>query len=109
MRTEEGEVVPYNMASMEFGSNIDGSGTCLSPYWPVVVAHKIDSTSPLYSLSPRDLATSQAEIIITLEVFIVCLCHSHLRLLRGDDTRYQQHSPGEDQLPPLRDPVGPQV
>ena len=66
-KTEEGEVVPYNMASMEFGSNIDGSGPCLSPYWPLVVAHKIDSSSPLYSLTPRDLATSQVEIIITLE------------------------------------------
>ena len=52
--TEEGEVVPYNMASMEFGSNIDGTGTYLSPYWPVIVAHKIDSSSPLYSLTPRD-------------------------------------------------------
>ena len=65
--TEEGEVMPYNMASMEFGGNIDGTGTYLSPYWPVVVAHKIDAASPLYSLSPRELASSQAEIIITLE------------------------------------------
>lgn len=65
--SQEGESVPYNMSSMEFGGNIDGSGSSLSPLWPVVVAHKIDRDSPLYSMSPRDVSQGQFEIIITLE------------------------------------------
>ena len=31
------------------------------------MSHKIDPSSPLYTVSPRDLTTAQFEIIITLE------------------------------------------
>ena len=55
------------MASLEFGSNIDGTGSFLSPYWPVVVAHKIDKDSPLYTMSARDVSIGQFELIVTLE------------------------------------------
>merc|ERR1719186_1006791 len=33
----------------------------------MVVSHKIDSSSPLYNLSPTDILNSQFEIILTLE------------------------------------------
>ena len=52
------------MTSMDFGSNLDGSGTFVSPYWPLVVAHRIDQGSPLYSLAPRDMQTQHFEVLL---------------------------------------------
>ena len=52
------------MTSMDFGSNLDGSGTFVSPYWPLVVAHRIDQGSPLYSLAPRDMQTHHFEVAL---------------------------------------------
>jgi len=65
--TAEGEVIPYHLAQMEFGSELDGSCDYIQPFWPLVVAHKIDKDSPLYKISPRDLQTTMFEIILTLE------------------------------------------
>jgi len=65
--TPEGETVPYHLAQMEFGSELDGSCDYIQPFWPIVVAHRIDSSSPLYAVAPRDLQTMQFEIILTLE------------------------------------------
>ena len=65
--TDEGEIIPYMMERMQFGSQLDGSEEYLQLLWPMVVSHKIDSTSPLYNLSPRDILNSQFEIILTLE------------------------------------------
>ena len=65
--TAEGEVIPYHLAQMEFGSELDGSCDYIQPFWPLVVAHKIDSSSPLYELAPRDFQTMQFEVILTLE------------------------------------------
>ena len=65
--TKEGEVIPYHLAQMEFGSELDGTCDYIQPFWPLVVSHKIDSSSPLYDLAPRDLQTLQFEIILTLE------------------------------------------
>ena len=38
-------------------------------FWPTVLAHKIDSDSPLWDLSARELAsnTKQFEIVLTFE------------------------------------------
>ena len=55
------------MTSMDFGSNLDGSGTFVSPYWPLVVAHRIDQGSPLYSLAPRDMQTHHFEVALCLK------------------------------------------
>ena len=38
--TEEGESVPYNMQSLQFGSNLDGSADYIQPLWPLVVSHR---------------------------------------------------------------------
>ena len=55
------------MESLQFGSQLDGSEEYLQLLWPMVVSHKIDSSSPLYNLSPTDILNSQFEIILTLE------------------------------------------
>ena len=60
-------MIPYHLAQMEFGSELDGSCDYIQPFWPLVVAHKIDKDSPLYQISPKDLQTTQFEIILTLE------------------------------------------
>ena len=39
----------------------------LQLFFPLVVAHKLDSSSPLYNLSPKDLQAKQFEIIVSLE------------------------------------------
>ena len=38
-------------------------------FWPTVLAHKIDSESPLWDMSARDLASNnkQFEIVLTFE------------------------------------------
>lgn len=66
-KTMEGEVIPYMIEKMEFGSHLDGSEDSLQLLWPMVVSHRIDSSSPLYNLSPRDILDTQFEIILTLE------------------------------------------
>jgi len=65
--TAEGEVIPYHLAQMEFGSELDGTCEQIQPFWPLVVSHKIDSCSPMYDLAPRDLQTLQFEVILTIE------------------------------------------
>ena len=52
---------------MAFGSNLDGTTDYIQPFWPLVLAHKIDESSPLYNMSPRDFQSKQFEIIVTLE------------------------------------------
>eukprot|EP00092_Neocalanus_flemingeri_P101433 GFUD01129691.1.p1 GENE.GFUD01129691.1~~GFUD01129691.1.p1 ORF type:complete len:448 (-),score=102.64 GFUD01129691.1:27-1238(-) len=65
--TDEGETNPYHLASMSFGSELDGTVDYIQPFWPLVVSHKIDDSSPLYQMSPRDFQSKQFEIIVTLE------------------------------------------
>ena len=52
---------------MKFGSDLDGTCDQIQPFWPLVLSHKIDSTSPLWDLSPKDIKARQFEIILTLE------------------------------------------
>ena len=52
---------------MDFGVEIDGSQDFFQMFWPVVVSHKIDSESPLYAMSARDIAEHTFEIILTME------------------------------------------
>merc|ERR1712240_658910 len=66
--TEEGEVVPYHLETMKFGSSMeDEDSDYLQLFFPLVVAHKIDASSPLFELSPKDLQAMQFEIILSLE------------------------------------------
>ena len=52
---------------MSFGSNLDGTTDYIQPIWPIIVSHKIDESSPLYNMAPRDFQSKQFEIILTLE------------------------------------------
>ena len=52
---------------MEFGVEMDGTQDFFQMFWPVVVSHKIDEKSPLYSMSARDIAEHTFEIILTME------------------------------------------
>ena len=52
---------------MKFGSNLDGTCDQIQPFWPLVLSHKIDKSSPLWELSPKDIQSRQFEIILTLE------------------------------------------
>jgi len=66
--TKEGEVVPYHLETMKFGSSMeDEDSDYLQLFFPLVVAHKIDASSPLFELSPKDLQAKQFEIIVSLE------------------------------------------
>jgi len=65
--TDEGEVVPYSLTRLEFGTEMDGSQDYFQMFWPLVISHKIDEESPLYDLAPRDILSRQFEIIITVE------------------------------------------
>jgi len=66
--TEEGEVVPYHLETIKFGSSMeDEDSDYLQLFFPLVVAHKIDASSPLFELSPKDLQAKQFEIIVSLE------------------------------------------
>ena len=66
--TEEGEVIPYHLEKIHFGTGLEGEhAENIQLFWPLVVSHKIDSSSPLYDLGPKDLQTRQFELILTLE------------------------------------------
>jgi len=72
--TEEGEEIPNHMSNVDFGSSLEGYLTegpvpsdYIQPFWPTIVAHKIDWRSPLYTMAPKDLQTWQFEVIVTLE------------------------------------------
>jgi len=66
--TEEGEVIPYHLESMDFGTEIDGTEDFFQMFWPIIVSHKIDEDSPLYEMSARDISSKkQFEIILTME------------------------------------------
>ena len=52
---------------MDFGTEIDGSNDFFQMFWPIVLAHKIDSESPLYDMSARNIAQNTFEIVLTME------------------------------------------
>jgi len=65
--TEEGEEIPYHLQRMEFGAEIDGTEDFFQMFWPTVLAHKIDSDSPLWTMTARDISNKQFEIVLTME------------------------------------------
>jgi len=65
--TEEGEEIPYHLQRMEFGAEIDGTEDFFQMFWPTVLCHKIDSDSPLWDVTARDISSKQFEIVLTFE------------------------------------------
>ena len=39
--TEEGEVIPYYMKSIDFGVELDGGEDFFQMFWPTIISHKI--------------------------------------------------------------------
>jgi len=65
--TDEGENIPHHLYSIEFGTDLDGTQDFFQLYWPLVLSHRINESSPLWTVSPEDLLTEKFEIILTLE------------------------------------------
>lgn len=66
--TKEGEIIPHHLETIKFTSYLeDDENDFLQLFWPQVVGHKIDSCSPLYEFSARDINNKHFEIILTLE------------------------------------------
>ena len=51
--TVEGETIPHHLYSIEFGTDLDGTQDFFQLFWPLVLSHRIDEKSPLWSLSPE--------------------------------------------------------
>ena len=51
--TVEGEHIPHHLYSIEFGTDLDGTQDFFQLFWPLVLSHRIDEKSPLWSLSPE--------------------------------------------------------
>jgi len=65
--TQEGEEIPYHLFAIGFGTDLDGTQDFFQMYWPMVLSHRIDESSPLWAMSPESLKTENFEIILTLE------------------------------------------
>ena len=59
--------IPHHLFAIEFGTDLDGTQDFFQLFWPIVLSHRIDESSPLWSVSPEDLMTEQFEIILTME------------------------------------------
>ena len=59
--------IPYHLSAIQFGTDLDGTQDFFQLFWPIVLSHRIDEDSPLWSVSPRDLVTEKFEIILTME------------------------------------------
>ncbi len=84
--TEEGEVIPYYRQDLTCTSELDPGNDkvsymidkcwsllihCVSlkvfMLWPLVLGHKIDSTSPFYEMTPQSLLGANFEIVVLVE------------------------------------------
>ena len=59
--------IPHHLFAIEFGTDLDGTQDFFQLFWPIVLSHRIDEASPLWSVSPTDLITEKFEIILTME------------------------------------------
>ena len=61
--TDEGEVIPYYMKSIDFGVELDGGEDFFQMFWPVTVCHRITEESELYELSSRDISCRSQSLL----------------------------------------------
>ena len=67
------------------------------PFWPLIVAHKIDWRSPLYTMAPRDLQSWQFEVLAAESAdgcfpsVKECKIGTHPDILNRFDTRLLSH------------------
>ncbi|KAF4522498.1 hypothetical protein B566_EDAN002583 [Ephemera danica] len=64
-QTKEGEVMAMYQHELIVGADSDQSNIFF--IWPMTVVHRIDSTSPLYSMSASDMIRERFEIVVILE------------------------------------------
>ena len=72
--------IPHHLFAIEFGTDLDGTQDFFQLFWPIVLSHRIDESSPLWSVSPEDLMTEQFEIILVSD----CQRYSPAGRKRGD-------------------------
>ena len=65
--TDEGETIPYQLSDLTVTTEVEDENDRVLILWPVTIGHKIDEDSPLYDMNPRELLSSQFEVIVTLE------------------------------------------
>lgn len=63
--TKEGEYLSPFLTELKL--NVDDYSSDIFLIWPKVVVHKINSSSPLYTLSAADLINERFEIVVILE------------------------------------------
>ena len=99
MRLQE---IPHHLFAIEFGTDLDGTQDFFQLFWPIVLSHRIDEASPLWSLSPTDLMTEKFEIILTMEgttpetgnniqVIILQIKSAHRQHLKAYIIRFGSH------------------
>lgn len=68
--TVEGEVIDYHFSKIQFSSQVDDDekNPCnlATPVLPDIVSHTIDSTSPLYNMSPDNITAMKIEVIVSV-------------------------------------------
>lgn len=65
--TAEGESIPLCQYPLSVETEMSKSDSFVFLIWPVTVVHRIDSTSPLWEVSPDKLLTEHFEVIVILE------------------------------------------
>jgi len=68
--TEEGETIYFYQQELKVGTQLDGSEDRALLLWPMTAIHLIDEESPFWKMSPKDILTSNFEIIVTLDSVI---------------------------------------
>jgi len=63
--TMEGELLPYHQEELKVG--VEGGEDRIFFIWPTMIVHKIDASSPLYSLSANDMLKERFDIVVVLE------------------------------------------
>uniref|UniRef100_T1GT57 Inward rectifier potassium channel C-terminal domain-containing protein n=1 Tax=Megaselia scalaris TaxID=36166 RepID=T1GT57_MEGSC len=61
----ENEEIPFYQEDLTFGS--DDEEERLLFVWPTTIVHKIDSNSPIYEMSAKDMLKTRFEIVVVLE------------------------------------------
>lgn len=108
--TAEGELLPFHQYDMDVG--YDTGQDRIFVVWPICICHVIDENSPLYDVSAQDLEEARFEALPSSLFFLflpscpMAADHRHPGRRRSE---LRQLHPGQDLLPPLRGPLGPQV
>jgi len=67
VKTDEGENIHFHQEELKVGTDLDGEDDRALILWPLTISHRIDSESPFWRMTPKDLLKSKFEIIVTLE------------------------------------------